>query len=172
MIKYGNYVKLPYFMERLSESDAGIDSNSPSLSQEQPSVLKRFRGGFLLVLGYLLSPLSWWNDLFFNLPFAYGLGYLAGRFSPNFFLPAAIAGYWLSNVAGILLMQLGIIDVLQENAKERNLKKELLTGVVSSTVYTLIILGLIHFHVLATPDLELEGSSFSLSALWPFGGDR
>ncbi|WP_336229947.1 hypothetical protein [Scytonema sp. PRP1] len=159
-------------MERLSESDAAIHSNSSPLNREQPSALKRLRGGFLLVLGYLLSPLSWWNDLFFNLPFAYGLGYLASRFSPDFFLPAAIAGYWLSNVAGILLMQLGIIDVFQEEAKERNFKKELLTGVVSSTVYTLIILGLIHFHILETPGLELEESSFSLSALWPFGGDR
>ncbi|MBD2071982.1 hypothetical protein H6F93_31435 [Leptolyngbya sp. FACHB-671] len=158
-------------MERLSEPDAPLDSTS-SFSPEQPTPLKRLRGGFLLVLGYLLSPLSWWNDLFFNLPFAYGLGYLASRFSPDFFLPAAIAGYWLSNVAGILLMQLGIMDVFQGEAKERNLKKELITGVVSSTVYTLIILGLIHLHILETPGLDLEGSSFSLSVLWPFGGDR
>jgi hypothetical protein len=172
MVKYGNYIKLPYFMEHLSEPDAAIDSASSSLGLEPSTPLKRLRGGFLLVLGYLLSPLSWWNDLFFNLPFAYGLGYLASCFSPSFFLPAAIAGYWLSNVAGILLMQLGIMDVFQGEAKERNLKKELFTGIVSSTVYTLIILGLIHFHILATPSLDLEGSSFNLSALWPFGGDR
>jgi hypothetical protein len=29
-------------------------------------MLKKLRGGFLLVIGYLLSPLCWWNDLFFN----------------------------------------------------------------------------------------------------------
>jgi hypothetical protein len=172
VLKYGNYIKLPYFMEHLSEPDAAIDSASSSHSAAQPTALKRLRGGFLLVLGYLLSPLSWWNDLFFNLPFAYGLGYLVSRFVPNLFLPAAIAGYWLSNVAGILLMQLGIMDVFQGEAKERNLKKELFTGVVSSTVYTLVILGLIHFHILETPGLGLEESSFNLSALWPFGGDR
>ncbi|MFS8793456.1 MULTISPECIES: hypothetical protein [unclassified Synechococcus] len=37
---------------------------------------KKLRGGILLILGFMLSPLSWWNDLFFNLPIAYGLGYL------------------------------------------------------------------------------------------------
>ncbi|MDX2216030.1 MAG: hypothetical protein SFY66_22385 [Oculatellaceae cyanobacterium bins.114] len=159
-------------MERLTELSPDLNPTAhPSHTASIP-LIKRLWGGVLFVFGYLLSPLSWWNDLFFNLPFAYGLGYLASRFSPNFFLPAAIAGYWLSNVAGILLMQLGVIEVFQGEAKERNFKKELLTGVVSSTVYTLIILGLIHFHILATPGLELEGNSFSFNALFPFGGNR
>lgn len=171
MLIYGNYVKLPYIMERLPELNEAIRSAEPSPSAAQPNLLKRLRGGFLFVLGYLLSPLSWWNDLFFNLPFAYGFGYLASYFSPSFFLPGAIAGYWLSNVAGILLMQLGVIDAFQGEARERNFKKELLTGVVSSTVYTFIILGLIHFHILETPHLDLDGNSFSFSSLLPFGSD-
>lgn len=159
-------------MKHLPDLNKLINPTEQPFNLGQLPLLKLFRGGFLLVLGYLLSPLSWWNDLFFNLPFAYGLGYLASRFSPSFFLPAAIAGYWLSNVAGILLMQLGIVDVFQGEAQERNFKKELLTGLASSTAYTLVILGLIHFHILETPGLELEEGAFSLSALLPFGGDR
>ncbi|HEY9645727.1 MAG TPA: hypothetical protein V6C88_05125 [Chroococcidiopsis sp.] len=160
-------------MERSPELTPPVQSlESPSHAAVATSWFKRLRGGFLFVLGYMLSPLSWWNDLFFNLPFAYGLGYLVSRVAPHYFLPAAIAGYWLSNVAGILLMQLGVIDVFQGDGKERNFKKELFTGVVSSTVYTFVILGLIHFHILETPALGLEDSSFSLSALLPFGGDR
>jgi hypothetical protein len=168
---YGKYIKLPYIMERLPDHSDAASVESPSDIGQIP-LLKRLRGGFLFVLGYLLSPLSWWNDLFFNLPFAYGFGYLASRFSPGFFLPAAIAGYWLSNVAGILLMQLGVIDVFQGDAKERNFKKELLTGVVSSTVYTFIILGLIHFHILETPALGLEEGTLNLGNLLPLGSDR
>ena len=34
-------------------------------------IFKKLRGGFFLVVGYLLSPLCWWNDLIFNLPVAY-----------------------------------------------------------------------------------------------------
>jgi hypothetical protein len=116
-------------------------------------VLKKLRGGFFLVIGYLLSPLSFWNDLFFNLPIAYGFGYVCSLLSPGLLLPCSIAGYWLSNIAGILLMQVGAVDVFQEQPKERNLKKELLTGLVSSTVYSLVILALVQFNILPTPKL-------------------
>ena len=115
--------------------------------------LKKLRGGFLLVLGFLLSPLSFWNDLFFNLPIAYGLGYICSWFNPNLLLPCAIAGYWISNILGILLMQVGAVDVFKEQPKERNLKKELLMGLVSSAVYTLVILALIQFKILELPVL-------------------
>lgn len=110
--------------------------------------LKKLRGGFLLVIGYLLSPLCWWNDLVFNLPVSYGFGYICGWFSPNLFFPGLIVGYWLSNIVGILLMQAGALDVFQEQSKERNLKKELLTGLATSTVYTGAIVALIQFRIL------------------------
>jgi hypothetical protein len=114
---------------------------------------KKLRGGFFLVLGFLLSPLSFWNDLFFNLPIAYGFGYICSWLNPDLLLPCAIAGYWISNILGILLMQVGAVDVFQEQPKERNLKKELLMGLVSSAVYTLVILALIQFKILEAPVL-------------------
>jgi hypothetical protein len=119
-------------------------------------VLKKLRGGFFLVVGFLLSPMSWWNDLFFNLPIAYGFGYLCSLISPNLLMPCSIAGYWLSNILGILLMQAGVMDVL-EQPKERNLKKELLTGLASSTAYTIMIMALIYFKVLDAPS-QLSGN--------------
>ena len=114
-------------------------------------LFKRVRGSFLVLLGWALSPLCWWNDLIFNLPIAYGFGYLCRWFSPNLFVPGAIVGYWLSNVVGILLMQAGFLDVVQGQTGERNLKKELLTGVVTSTLYTVGIVLLLRFKVLETP---------------------
>ncbi|OUL24727.1 hypothetical protein [Nostoc sp. 106C] len=120
-------------------------------------ILKKLRGGFFLVLGYLLSPLCWWNDLLFNLPIAYFFGYMCSLLSPKLLLPCSIIGYWLSNIVGILLMQFGSADVFQNEAKERNLKKELLTGFVSSTVYTLVIMVLIQLKILDTPVLFSNG---------------
>jgi hypothetical protein len=114
-------------------------------------MLKKFRGGFLLFFGYLLSPLCWWNDLFFNLPIAYFFGYLCSLISPSLLWPSSIAGYWLSNVAGILLMQIGALDIIQ--TQERNWQKELLTGVLSSTVYTIAIVVLVQLKILDTPNL-------------------
>jgi len=123
----------------------------------KPDIWKKLRGGFFLVLGYLLSPLCWWNDLLFNLPIAYGFGYMCSLFSPKLLIPCSIIGYWLSNVVGILLIQLGSVDVFQNEHKERNLKKELFTGLVSSTVFTLVIILLIQFKILDTPILFPNG---------------
>jgi hypothetical protein len=142
-------------------SDLNIGDNITNESLEQPiqgvisipAIFKKIRGGFFLVIGYLLSPMSWWNDLIFNLPIAYGFGYLCSFFSKDLLVPCAIAGYWLSNVLGILLMQAGVMDVLPNQSQERKLKKELLMGLASSTLYTLVIMALIHFKILDTPNL-------------------
>lgn len=114
--------------------------------------LKKIRGGLLFAIGWLLSPLCWWNDLVFNLPVAYGFGYLCGLFSTNWTLPGTIAGYWLSNLVGIFLMQAGAIDVLQ--SQERNLKKELFWGVVSSSIFTIGVVVLIGLKILDVPGVD------------------
>jgi hypothetical protein len=128
---------------------------------------KKIRGGLLLAIGYLLSPLCWWNDIFFNLPIAYAFGYICSWLSPDLLFPCTIVGYWLSNIAGILLMQLGTLDVLADKPKEKNLKKELLTGLVSSTVFTVVIVALIHFNVLETPDFFSGKQPVNLSSALP-----
>ncbi|MEG4117104.1 hypothetical protein QUA43_06345 [Microcoleus sp. N9_B4] len=128
---------------------------------------KKIRGGLLLAIGYLLSPLCWWNDIFFNLPIAYAFGYIFSWLSPDLLFPCTIVGYWLSNIAGILLMQLGTLDVFTDKPKEKNLKKELLTGLVSSTAFTVVIVALIHFNVLDTPDFFAGKESVNLSSVLP-----
>lgn len=135
------------------------ETNSPAHSTQLDAVkppFKKLRGGFLMLLGYALSPLCWWNDLIFNLPIAYAVGYLFSLVSPNWLIPGAITGYWLSNVVGILLMQSGFLDVVQGQTGERNLRKELLTGILSSTLYTGVIVLLLHFKVLETPLLSFH----------------
>jgi hypothetical protein len=109
---------------------------------------QKLLGGLLLVLGFLLSPLSWWNDLLFNLPIAYGFGYMCNLVVPGVLVPAAIAGYWISNVLGILLMQVGAVKMFQKQPQPVNFRKELVTGLVSSTAYTVLIVMLIQLKVL------------------------
>ena len=37
---------------------------------------QKITGGIIGTVGYLLSPLSWWNDLYFNIPIAYATAWL------------------------------------------------------------------------------------------------
>lgn len=138
----------PQFLHS-TPSDAIATAESETNRVKPP--FQKIRGSFLVLLGWALSPLCWWNDLIFNLPIAYGFGYLCRWFSPHLFVPGAIVGYWLSNVVGILLMQAGFLAVVQEQNGERNFKKELLSGVVTSTLYTIGIILLLHFKILETP---------------------
>ncbi len=58
-------------------------------------------------VGYLLSPLSWWNDLYVNLPLAYLAANAAALAAPRLFLPVLTGAYWFTNVAGLVLMHAG-----------------------------------------------------------------
>ncbi len=60
--------------------------------------------GIVAVVGYLLSPLSWWNDLFVNVPLAYVFALPFSLLYEPLYLPAFVVGYWLSNLLGFILL--------------------------------------------------------------------
>jgi hypothetical protein len=107
---------------------------------------RKFQGGLLATLGFLLSPLSWWNDLFVNLPLAIALGWVAGLVYRPAFAPAVVVGYWLTNVLGLVLLHQGTRRALTETRpySRRDLARDLLI----SLLYTLLIVLLLRFHVL------------------------
>lgn len=100
------------------------------------------RGGIVALIGYILSPLSWWNDAVVNLPLAYAFGSLCALFNRELFLPATVFGYWLTNVAGFILMHHGISDTLRHNQSPCT-KKNLIKYLFISLAYTLFILCLV-----------------------------
>lgn len=108
--------------------------------------MSRLRGGVLAVMGYLLSPLSWWNDLFINLPLAYGFALLFSLIARPLFVPMMIVGYWLTNVAGFFLLHKGASELVS-GRQSRGLLKDLITG----TAYTGLIVVLALIGVLKPP---------------------
>jgi hypothetical protein len=77
---------------------------------------RRLGSGILAVIGYLLSPLSWWNDPFINLPLAWVFASLVSLASHRLFAPAMILGYWLTNITGLLMMARGTAGVVAGNS--------------------------------------------------------
>ena len=115
-------------------------------------MLRTLKGFFFLALGYMLSPLSWWNDLFFNLPIAYAFGHLVSCFTPQWFLSATVIGYWLSNILGFVFMQFGARDIAFRNTTH-NLQKDLVISLGTSTLYTVAVVVLFKLNILDTPAL-------------------
>lgn len=111
---------------------------------------RKVRGGFLATIGYILSPLSCWNDAFVNLPLAYAFGLLFGLISTSLFMPAIIVGYWITNILGFVLMHMGVVDVVSKKGKKYT-RKDVLRDLVLSVVYTAVIAGLVYTGIIRFP---------------------
>ena len=92
----------------------------------------------MTTVGFMLSPLSWWNDLILNLPLAYLFATLLGLFCENCFVPFMIIGYWLTNVIGFILMHHGIKNLMSEKG-QKSAHCEFMRDFLISIVYTLAI---------------------------------
>ncbi len=55
-------------------------------------------------IGWLLSPLTPWNDAILNIPLAYVMASLIQRILPDTFAVSFFLSYWLTNLAGILMV--------------------------------------------------------------------
>lgn len=99
---------------------------------------KKIQGGILVTIGYILSPLSWWNDLLINIPLAYVFALPFGLISNSLFTPMIIVGYWLTNVLGFMLLHKGAHDLAVKHPKPYT-KQALSRDVLVSIVYTGIV---------------------------------
>ena len=111
----------------------------------------KIKGGVLITIGFILSPLSWWNDLIVNLPIAYFVGYLFSNIKQSFFLPTVIITYWLTNIIGVVLMHHGFKNLLNKQNINDN-KKQYIKNILFSLAYTILIVILIKLNWLKLPD--------------------
>jgi hypothetical protein len=120
---------------------------TPGVSRQTlGTVGRKFQGGLLEFLGFMLSPLSWWNDWFVNIPIALTGGWVAAWFYQPAFLPAVIFTYWLTNIAGFVLMHKGAQKFVGNKDKPYT-RRNLVHDVCVSLVYTVIIITLVKLDV-------------------------
>jgi uncharacterized membrane protein len=110
---------------------------------------KAITGSILALVGYILSPLSWWNDAFVNVPLAYVFAWLVSIFSRRLFGPSFVVGYWLTNIIGLVMMHKGICQMIrQEYCEPANLQKRLIHDLLISIGYTGVIILLVKFNII------------------------
>jgi len=128
---------------RSEEPLAGIQSGLAS----NLAWKRRLRGGALGFVGFMLSPLSWWNDLFINIPLALGLAWLVAWAWPAAFEASFIVGYWLTNVIGLVLLSRGAKE-LMSGQPSPYARRELAKDVLIALFYTGLIVLLLKLKVL------------------------
>jgi hypothetical protein len=112
---------------------------------------RRVRGGVVAGVGYILSPLSWWNDLLVNVPLAYVFATVVGVFAQQLFVPALVVGYWLTNVVGFVLLHVGGVEVVTGTEHTYG-RRRLARDVLLSVGYTGVVLVLVYVGWLTFPD--------------------
>lgn len=108
---------------------------------------RKLSGGVLIVAGYLLSPLSWWNDLYLNIPLSYSFAWLASLVYEPAFLFAFIGFYWISNIAGLIMLHKGAERVMRKKTGAYS-KRDLLTDIAWSIGYTVLIIIMVKLNII------------------------
>ena len=108
---------------------------------------RKLTGGTIAFIGFMLSPLSWWNDLFVNVPLALVFAWLVSLFYQPAFEASVIVGYWLTNVLGFVLMHKGAQKMLS-NEERKYSRRDLLRDIGISLLYTALILLLLKLDIL------------------------
>ena len=59
---------------------------------------------FVFFIGWILSPFTFWNDAFVNIPISYIAASIFTRFIHIKFVLLVLICYWSSNVVGLIMM--------------------------------------------------------------------
>jgi hypothetical protein len=108
---------------------------------------RKITGGLMAVVGFMLSPLSWWNDLVVNVPLAVAFAWVVSLCYRPAFSACVVVGYWLTNVLGFVLMHKGGQKMLSES-KGKYSRRALARDVGVSLLYTVFIVVLLKLGVL------------------------
>jgi hypothetical protein len=110
--------------------------------------------GTLAFVGFILSPLSWWNDIVVNVPLAYGFAWIIGKVFdvvidvPRWlFVALFVIGYFITNLVGFLMMHYSIIGVKKME------KNTMWSQIIVSLIYTLFVVALGYMDVV---DLNIQ----------------
>ena len=101
--------------------------------------MKNFINRLIFFIGWMLSPLTFWNDAFINIPLSYLLAALLVKYININFLWLVLASYWFTNILGLYLMYAAGKGVVKGR---EGVVKEILSLIVTTAFYSLIIVAL------------------------------
>lgn len=118
--------------------------------------VRRIGWGVVFTVGFVLSPVSWWNDALVNIPVAYLFARLLALIDQRMFLIIFVGTYWLTNLIGMALMHVGAKKLLVKTTPTHKFIPWRI--LLISTLYTLLIVALAQLKFIQSPFAELKGT--------------
>ena len=88
---------------------------SVKTARRRVTLRERLGWGITAAVGYILSPLSWWNDAFVNIPIALAAAKALERLGVGF-KAGFYAAYATTNIAGMVMVIIGGIIKMTKRA--------------------------------------------------------
>lgn len=107
----------------------------PKACDKMPTFIKNT----IFFIGWLLSPLTFWNDAFVNIPISYLCASLLIRFIKVDFIGLMLVVYWVSNIVGLCMMYLSGRAIFEDRG---GVFKALMTLVATIAVYSVMLIAL------------------------------
>lgn len=101
--------------------------------------MKEFKRGIIFFIGWLLSPFTWWNDVFVNIPLSYLIASGLFHFIHLRFGALMLGVYWATNVAGIFLMFFSGKDIVLSS---KNKIKSIAVLIIFVVLYSMLMIYL------------------------------
>lgn len=101
--------------------------------------MRPFIRNTLFFIGWMLSPLTFWNDVFINIPLSYLLANLLLLMVRANFLLLLIISYWFTNCLGLYIMYVTGNPILKGR---EGVAKEIVNLMLTMAAYSLVILAL------------------------------
>ena len=111
-----------------------------ALARGRSKIVVRGATAALAVVGFILSPLSWWNDAVVNIPLSLAIASLLNVLTGLDLKVGFTIAYWLTNVGGLILMLVGGDAAY----KGKVTKRSLIASLIAGTIYTLIVISIIN----------------------------
>lgn len=103
---------------------------------------RRLLDAIMATTGFILSPLSWWNDILVNVPLAYLFSWPFSAMHEQLFVPSFIIGYWLTNLLGLIMLHLGSAGLLQKQQDKFSFKTSFVVSLIySALIFVIVMLG-------------------------------
>ncbi|MCW8853201.1 MAG: hypothetical protein OQK72_00750 [Gammaproteobacteria bacterium] len=99
-----------------------------------------FTNALLLGTGFILSPLSWWNDAVINLPLAYLFSLPFSMINEQWFLISFVLGYWLTNLLGFLMLHWGGTGIINKQHMTFSIRQSFLISALYSVIVIIMVL--------------------------------
>jgi len=109
---------------------------------------QKIYGGIQGAIGFLLSPVSWWDDTYVNIPLAYFGAWIVSLIYKPAFLTAFVINYWITNILGLVLMHKGANKIIRKEGDINPYsRREIVKDIVISLVYTALMVVLIKLKI-------------------------